>query len=314
MQWLFVTREPEYTPDWILGMSLAEWLRHEGYGVSAKGYGANLGRAPFWRGFRSGPAIVVGLRGEASYVLTSRNPLEHPPQGPVKQIMTTYPLVHSKSDAKVVYLPYPVSEEYFERNTMAAVFQVTREFRLEHRPRVVFGGDYDDGAGISILFHMARSLLRSQGELILLNGHPRRAQWAPIIKRLGLEGVVIFLPRLHPREETAIFHSADVYVDPTTGSDSFPIGALRAMASGLPIVTWETPLMTALSNRGALMVSTGRDEAWVPAVREALENQSLRERMIMRSWNGITTHRLASVGEAFLQIASQWHNPIPSTT
>ncbi len=312
MRWHFVTHEPEYSPDWILGFTLAEWLYQQGYPVSAKGYGARFARTRLWGGSGSGPEVLAGLRGRSRYVLTSGDPSQHRFQSSIEQIVTTHPLV--QVDQLVIpasHLAYPVPEEFFETDSMAAVFQVTREFRLEHRPRVVFGGNYGDGAGLSILFQVARTLLRGQGELILLNGYPHRDQLAPVVKSLGLEEVVIFLPRLGHREESAIFHSADLYVDPTHRPDSFPVGALRAMASNLPVVTWETPLMTALANRGALMVAPNRDDAWAPAIREALDNEPLRERMIERTLSAMAAHRVPVVGQAFLQIASQWRIHLP---
>ncbi len=299
--------------DWTLGLTLAEWLDHEGFRVLTRGFGSQLGRAPRWDVFGQGPQVLAGLRGHAAHVLTSRDPSYARFQESSLQIISTHPLANPRKPGdRIVYLAYPVPEEYFEEDTMKAVFDVTRRFRLEHRPRVVFAGDYTDGAGLSTLFQAVRTVLRGQGELILLNGREYRDQLAPVIKTLGLEEVAIFLPRLTDREESGIFHSADVYVDPSHDSEWFPVGALRAMASRLPIVAWETPLMTSLSNRGALMVSPGRDDAWAPAISEALGNEPLRERMMERTRTAMADHRLAIVGNTFLQLASQWGVPIPT--
>ena len=309
-RWVFITHEPDFSADWDLGLSLAEWLLHEGDAVSARGFGAALPRASRWLpGHRDSP-ILVGPRGKARRVLTARDPALSSFSGPVEQIITTNPTV--ALDTAVIpatYLPYPVGDEYFETDTMAAIFEMTRIFRLEHRPRVVFVGDYGDGAGLSVLFAAARTVLRSQGELVLLNGLGFRDQLAPVVKTLGLEEVVIFLPRLSAREESAIFNSADLCVDPSTNPAWFPAAALRAMATRLPIVAWETPLMTALSDRGALLVDPQRDDAWAPAMKEAMENQPLRERMMERARTAMDLHRMRVVGNKFRQITSHWHTP-----
>lgn len=311
--WFFITHEPEFSTDWEMGFSLAGWLQDAGYAVATRGFGAALPRASRWIPWHQEPKILVGRPGKARYVLTSRDPGLESFTGPVEQIITTNPTVtFDHTVIPTVYLPYPVADEYFETDTMAAIFEMTRTLRLEHRPRVVFGGDYGDGAGLSVLFAAARAVLKGRGELILLNGLLYRDHLAPVVKTLGLEEVAIFLPRLSAREESAIFHSADLYVDPSNKPEWFPAASLRAMAAGLPIVAWETPLITALSNRGALVVAPRRDDAWAPAMQEALENGPLRERMMQRTRDAMDLHRMRVVGNRFLQMASQWHTPIPT--
>lgn len=310
-RWFFVTNEPKFSTDWELGFSLAGWLQHAGHEVSSRGFGSALPKAPVWMPWNQAQKILLGYRGEARYVLTSRDPRLLSVKSAVAQIITTNPAATlDATEISTAYLPYPIADEYFEMNTMAAVFEMTRRFRLEHRPRVVFGGDYHDGAGLSVLFSAARTVLHGQGELVLLNGLAYRDRLAPVVKTLGLEEVAIFLPPLSAREESAIFHSADLYVEPSSKPEWFPVAALRAMAARLPIVAWETSLMTALSNRGALMVAPDRDDAWASAMTEALENQPLRERMMERTTQGgIDSHRLSVVGKNFLQMASQWCGP-----
>lgn len=183
-------------------------------------------------------------------------------------------------DLEPLVLPYPIPPEYFAPGDGALVFEAARRFHLEERPRLVYGGRYDNGRRLTRLLALARQVLAGGGELILLDSAPFRPSLAPVVAHLGLAERVVFLPPLPDDLMAGIFHGADLFLM-DDGEADLPIWAHFATAAGLPIVGEPSPVLEAMTGRSLLAVT--EEEAWANAVTEALDNGRLRERMIERA-------------------------------
>ncbi|MHB1954431.1 MAG: glycosyltransferase [Sulfobacillus sp.] len=299
MDWYFISQTSPGSLDWDLGVAVAHKLQEQGGGVFAKGLGQGFKRAPR---FRAGSALTVGCGwGQRGQILLTTHVIEG--QAPIARfrlVLTTNPGLSSGDwPDSVQYLPYPIDPVFYETEDSGSVFEVTAQLRLEHRPRLVFGGNYHDGAGLTTLLTTAKQVLKQQGELVLLNGLKFRDQLAPVVQRLNLAGVAIFAPPLAPDLESAIMHSADLYIDPTRGGE-LPANTLKSLAARLPVVMWRDSLGAQMSQGAVLMVEPDRPEVWPDAISEGLDNGRLRERMMERGWEALKAHHSERVAEQFM--------------
>jgi phosphatidylinositol alpha-mannosyltransferase len=94
-------------------------------------------------------------------------------------------------------------------------------------------------------------------------------------------GGVEFLGRVSDEERDALFKTADVYISPATGRESFGIVLLEAMAAGTPIVCSDIHGYKGVVRRGreALLVPPKQPKAIAAAVARLLSDDDLRARM-----------------------------------
>ncbi len=301
MRWHFIGNDAVESPDGQLGVQMATAIAALGQEVYASGLGRGFKLAPrFFGGSRLTVGCGLGRRGQI--LLTTRR---------VESLHGYQYLVTTDSKTPFLfaswakYVPYPVDPVYFHTGDNGSVFDVTRQLHLENRPRLVFGGNYQDGEGLSLLLTTTRQVIKQQGELILLNGLRFRNQLAPVVQHLGMVDLVIFAPPLSTAMEAALFHSADLYLDPTHGGPT-SVSLLKALAAGLPAVTWDTLELQETTGGATLLVDSDRGEVWPEAIREALQNERLRERMIERGLAIIKPHDSRQVGIQLIESAEKW--------
>lgn len=179
-------------------------------------------------------------------------------------------------------LPRLVPDLCYPGSTGSDVFQVTRRFHLEDRPRIVYLGGYDNGAVMSRMFDLAKRLVRGAGEWILPDSADKRANLAPVLAHLRLAERVVFLPALAAEEMAGLLLGADVAValDPDW---TWPGLGSWAMASGTPVVAQHSPLTEAVFGPSALFVYEDGLEIWEKALRLALTDEGVREELTRRA-------------------------------
>ena len=91
-------------------------------------------------------------------------------------------------------------------------------------------------------------------------------------------GGVEFLGRVSDDEKAQLFKTADVYVSPATGGESFGIVLLEAMAAGTPIVCSDIHGYKGVVRRGreALLVPPREPKALAAALARLLDDADLR--------------------------------------
>jgi phosphatidylinositol alpha-mannosyltransferase len=104
-------------------------------------------------------------------------------------------------------------------------------------PNVLFVGRHEPRKGLLDLLK-AHRILRKTGSvsrLLIVGSGPQEREARRYVATRGLNGVE-FLGRVSDTEKAQLFRTADVYVSPATGGESFGIVLLEAMAAGTPIV------------------------------------------------------------------------------
>ncbi len=195
-------------------------------------------------------------------------------------------------------------------------------------PNLLFVGRFEERKGLLHLLKAYR-LLRRQGRdcRLLVVGHgpqEREARRYLMTRRLS---DVEMLGRVTEDEKARWFATADVYVSPATGRESFGIVLLEAMAAGTPIVCSDIHGYKGVVRRGeqGLLVPPRDAEALADAIGRLLDDpderarmgRSGRERSHQFGWDrvaarvddyyGFVIRRLAAQG----QLPPGFHAPIP---
>ena len=102
---------------------------------------------------------------------------------------------------------------------------------------ILFVGRFEPRKGVLDLLKAFRILRKTGCEcrLLLVGGGPQEREARRYVATRRLRGVE-FVGRVSDDERDQLFRTADVYVSPATGRESFGIVLLEAMAAGAPIV------------------------------------------------------------------------------
>jgi phosphatidylinositol alpha-mannosyltransferase len=148
---------------------------------------------------------------------------------------------------------------------------------------LLFVGRFEERKGLIHLLKAFRILRREGREdvrLLVVGGGPQERECRRYVATRRLQGVE-FLGRVSEDEKAQLFRTADVFVSPATGRESFGIVLLEAMASGVPIVCSDIHGYKGVVRRGdqALLVPPGDRDALAAAIGRLLDDPALRERM-----------------------------------
>lgn len=147
---------------------------------------------------------------------------------------------------------------------------------------LLFVGRLEPRKGLSQLVHAFIELKATRPGLRLLvvgEGPERDVCQALLPGRLRSD--VVFLGRVDQDDLPRFYRSADVYVSPALGGESFGIVLLEAMAAGTPVVASDIPgYRTVLSDGKQGRLVPPRDvKALAAALGALLDNPALREAM-----------------------------------
>jgi phosphatidylinositol alpha-mannosyltransferase len=193
---------------------------------------------------------------------------------------------------------------------------------------ILFVGRHEPRKGLIELLKAFRILRKTgcQCRLLVVGSGPQEREARRYVATRRLQGVE-FLGRVSDAEKAQLFKTADVYVSPATGGESFGIVLLEAMAAGTPIVCSDIHGYKGVVRRGreGLLVPTRKPKAIASAVGKLLGDDALRAEMGRNgqaraadfSWERVTAkvddyygfviRRLAAQG----QLPSGFHADIP---
>jgi phosphatidylinositol alpha-mannosyltransferase len=195
---------------------------------------------------------------------------------------------------------------------------------------VLFVGRHEPRKGLIELLKAFR-ILRKTGcdcRLLVVGSGPqeREARRYVMTRRLG---GVEFLGRVSDNEKAQLFKTADVYVSPATGRESFGIVLLEAMAAGTAIVCSDIHGYKGVVRRGTdgLLVPPRKPKALAAAIGTLLADDELRARMgrsgTLRaeefSWERVTAKVEDYYGFVIRRLAAQnqlppgYHAEIPAS-
>jgi phosphatidyl-myo-inositol alpha-mannosyltransferase len=172
--------------------------------------------------------------------------------------------------------------------------------RWQDGPRnVLFVGRFEERKGLIHLLRAVRVLRREGREdvrLLVVGAGPQERELRRYVMTRKLQGVE-FLGRVSDDEKAQLFRTADVFVSPATGRESFGIVLLEAMAAGTPIVCSDIHGYKGVVKRGeqGLLVPPGDKMALAEAIARILDEPDLAARMgasgVARaeefSWRGV---------------------------
>jgi phosphatidylinositol alpha-mannosyltransferase len=147
---------------------------------------------------------------------------------------------------------------------------------------ILFVGRFEPRKGVLDLLKAYR-ILRKTGcdcRLLLVGGGPQEREARRYVATRRLRGVE-FLGRVTDDEKAQLFRTADVYVSPATGRESFGIVLLEAMAAGAPIVASDIHGYKGVVRRGreGLLVSPREPKQVAASVARLLRDPDLAHEM-----------------------------------
>jgi phosphatidylinositol alpha-mannosyltransferase len=189
------------------------------------------------------------------------------------------------------------------------------------RPNILFLGRLEPRKGLLHLLKAFR-LVRKAGSdcrLLVAGAGPLEREARRYVMTRRLQGVE-FLGRVSDQEKVQLFRTADVFVAPATGRESFGIVLLEAMASGTAIVCSDIHGYKGVVHRDeqALLVPPGDHRAIAEAILRLVADPALRERLgasgleraQLFGWDRITARVEAYYGFVVRRLAAQ--GPLPS--
>jgi phosphatidylinositol alpha-mannosyltransferase len=149
-------------------------------------------------------------------------------------------------------------------------------------PNLLFVGRFEARKGLMYLLRAYRILRRSghHCRLLLVGTGPQLGEARRYVYTRRLTGVE-FLGRVSDEDKMRWFATADIFVSPATGQESFGIVLLEAMAAGVPIVCSDIHGYKGVVKRGeqALLVPPSNAEVLAAAIGELLGDPERRARM-----------------------------------
>jgi phosphatidylinositol alpha-mannosyltransferase len=176
-------------------------------------------------------------------------------------------------DYKVI--PNGVDVDRFRRAVPIARWQ-------DGTSNILFVGRHEPRKGLIELLKAFR-ILRSTGcecRLLVVGSGPQEREARRYVLTRRLRGVE-FLGRVTDDEKAQLYKTADVYVSPATGRESFGIVLLEAMAAGTAIVCSDIHGYKGVVRRGreGLLVPPRKPKALAAAIGTLIADPELRERM-----------------------------------
>ena len=149
-------------------------------------------------------------------------------------------------------------------------------------PNILFVGRHEPRKGLLDLLKAHRILRRtgSEARLLVVGSGPQEREARRYVATRGLQGVE-FLGRVSDTDKAALLRTADVFVSPATGGESFGIVLLEAMAAGAAIVASDIHGYKGVVRRGreALLVPPRDPQELAIAIDRLLSDEALRGQM-----------------------------------
>jgi glycosyltransferase involved in cell wall biosynthesis len=176
---------------------------------------------------------------------------------------------------------YPVRDAWLLANT--------RE-RYGIAPRfVLYFGGFDMRKNVPRIIEAYGRLpesLRREYQLVIAGryqflGHPLYPDPRETVRRLGLDGSVIFTGQIREQDKAPLYSAATVYVFPSL-YEGFGMTVLEAMACGTPVLTSNLSALPEVVGDAGALVDPYSTDAISSRLAELLEGQSTRDELSRR--------------------------------
>lgn len=150
------------------------------------------------------------------------------------------------------------------------------------RPLVLFVGRLERRKGVAVAVRAWLALREThpQARLCVVGDGPERTYGARMVPGSARDDVQ-FVGRVDDAEVSRYFATADVFVAPALGGESFGVVLLEAMAAGVPVIASDIPGYRAViegdgTQAAGLLCAPGSAHALAYALRRVLDDAALR--------------------------------------
>jgi phosphatidylinositol alpha-mannosyltransferase len=183
-------------------------------------------------------------------------------------------------------------------------------------PNILFLGRFESRKGLMYLLRAYRQVRREGYDcrLLVVGSGPQEGEVKRYIATRRMTGVEL-LGRVSDQDKARALATADIFVSPATGQESFGIVLLEAMAAGVPIVCSDIHGYKGVVHRNeqALLVPPKDSEALASAIVTLLRDPLRRERMgaagriraVQFGWENITAKVDEYYGFVIRRLAAQ---------
>ncbi|MFO8074926.1 MAG: glycosyltransferase family 4 protein [Egibacteraceae bacterium] len=174
------------------------------------------------------------------------------------------------------------------------------EYVDPERPTLLFVGRLEPRKGLDVLIRAFLELRSRRPELrlVVLGDGPERARCERLLP-VAVRPDVLFLGAVDEADKARFHASADLFVAPNLGGESFGIVLLEAMAAGLPVVASAIPGFESVmaDGREGRLVAPGDGFALAEAVTTLLDDPEARAAMAARGRETAERHAWPRVAE-----------------
>ncbi|HUF28926.1 MAG TPA: glycosyltransferase family 4 protein [Gemmatimonadaceae bacterium] len=158
-----------------------------------------------------------------------------------------------------------------------------RYWRSPDRVNILFVGRLDPRKGVKLLIEAVPELVRrtrGRARVMVIGDSYLRGRLEASVPA-AMRGHIVFLGAVPPADLPRWYATADIFVSPATGNESFGIVLLEAMASGCPVVCSDIPgYRCAVGYEGAaLLHAPGDSRGLTDAVCRLVEDARFRARL-----------------------------------
>jgi len=124
------------------------------------------------------------------------------------------------------------------------------------------------------------------------------------VRRLGLEGRVLFPGYIPDEDKAALLSGALAFVFPSL-YEGFGLPVLEAQACGCPVITSATSSLPEVAGDAALLVAPGDTAAIAAGLRRIATDPALRESLIERGFANVRCFSWAACAQSILSVIEQ---------
>ena len=177
---------------------------------------------------------------------------------------------------------------------------------------VLYFGGFDMRKNVPRLIEAYARLpeaLRREYQLVIAGryqhlGHPLYPDPRQTVRRLGLEGNVIFTGQIREQDKAPLYSAATVFAFPSL-YEGFGMPVLEAMACGTPVVTSNVSALPEVAGDAGLLVNPYAPEAIGEALAELLESAARREDLSRRGLERARRFTWPQVAEQTVRVYKQ---------
>lgn len=170
--------------------------------------------------------------------------------------------------------------------------------QMQEHPSLLFVGRLERRKGLDQLLHAVTILKATRADLRLyvVGDGPDRARYEQLLPP-RLRDDVVFLGRVDTDELPRFQASADLFVAPALGGESFGIVLIEAQAAGTPVVASDIPgYASVITDRvDGWLVPPGDPQALADAIATLLDNPSLAGTLAEAGSRGVERYDWAEV-------------------